>query len=30
LSAVPTGPPKGILGDLEVFSCNKTILLFYL
>jgi hypothetical protein len=28
LSVVPTGPPEGTLGDLEVISCNKTIIYF--
>ena len=27
---VPTGPPEGISGNLEVFSCNKAVLLLYL
>jgi len=30
LSVVPTSTPEGFSGDLEVFGCNKTSLLFYL
>ena len=30
LSVVPMSMPEGLLGDLEVFGCNKTSFLSYL
>jgi hypothetical protein len=30
LSVIPTCPPKGCLGNLEVLGCSKIVLLLYL